>query len=94
VPRQAHGRSRPRPPRHPTLHFSLVPEVDPLRTASSCYLYVEDADALYTAWSRAVAPDAATGSRVEPPVTTQYRMREFAVVDRSGNLLRVGAPTA
>jgi hypothetical protein len=75
------------------LHFILMPEVDPLSTAWSCYLYVADADALYTAWSEAVVPDAATGSRVEPPVATDYRMREFAVVDCSGNLLRVGAPT-
>jgi hypothetical protein len=27
-----------------------------------------------------------------PPVDTDYRMREFALVDRSGNLLRVGSP--
>ena len=76
------------------LHFSLMPEVDPLSTASSCYLYVNDADALYAAWSRAVMPDAATGSRIEAPVTTDYGMREFAVVDPSGNLVRVGAPVA
>jgi len=74
------------------LHFSLVPDVDPLSTASSCYLYVDDTDALYTAWSQAVVPDAANGSRIEPPVTTDYGMREFALVDRSGNLVRVGAP--
>jgi hypothetical protein len=69
-----------------------MPHVDPLSTASSCYLYVDDADALYAAWSSAVVPDGSTGSRIESPVTTEYRMREFAVVDRSGNLLRVGAP--
>lgn len=76
------------------LHFISMPAVDPLSTASSCYLYVDDVDALYTAWSSAVVPDAATGSRVEPPVTTDYRMREFAVVDPSGNLVRVGAEIA
>lgn len=72
------------------LHFISTPDVDPLSTASSCYLYVDDADALHAAWSEVVVPDAATGSRVEPPVTTDYGMREFAVVDRSGNLVRVG----
>jgi hypothetical protein len=71
-----------------------MPDVDPLRTAWTCYLYVDDADALYATRSEAVAPSAATGSRVEPPVTTEYRMREFAVVDCSGKLLRVGAPAA
>jgi catechol 2,3-dioxygenase-like lactoylglutathione lyase family enzyme len=73
------------------LHFISMPEVDPLGTVSSCYLYVDDVDALHTAWSGAVVPDVATGSRVEPPVTTDYGMREFAVIDRSGNLVRVGA---
>lgn len=74
------------------LHFHLDPEVDPLSTAASCYLYVDDADALHASWSSAVVADPATGSRVVAPVTTEYGMREFAVVDRSGNLVRVGTP--
>ncbi|MGQ4139131.1 bleomycin resistance protein, partial [Escherichia coli] len=76
------------------LHFASEPDVDPLSTASSCYLYVDDADALHAAWSAVVEPDPPTGSRIVPPATTDYGMREFAVVDRSGNLLRVGAPVA
>ena len=36
---------------------------------------------------------AATGSRVVAPVTTSYGMREFAVVDPNGNLVRVGSAT-
>ncbi|MWA06600.1 hypothetical protein F8568_040890 [Actinomadura sp. LD22] len=63
------------------------------RTASSCYVHVGDADALYRAWSEVGVPaDPATGSRLVPPVDTDYRMREFALVDRSGNLVRVGSP--
>jgi hypothetical protein len=27
-----------------------------------------------------------------PPVDTDYGIREFALVDRSGNLVRVGSP--
>lgn len=54
----------------------------------------DDADALHAAWSRAVVPDAATGSRVEPPAAADYRMGEFAVVDPTGNLVRVGAHIA
>ena len=73
------------------LHFLLHPDVDPLATASSCYVYVEDADALHAAWAPVVVADEATGSRVTAPVTTDYGMREFAVVDRSGNLVRVGS---
>jgi hypothetical protein len=74
------------------LHFYAMPEVDPLTTAASCYLFVDDADALHAEWSSAVVPDRPTGSRIQGPQTTDYEMREFAVVDRSGNLVRVGSP--
>jgi hypothetical protein len=74
------------------LHFFPHSEIDPLATIASCYLYVEDADALYEEWARLVEPDAATGSRLVPPQTAEYGMREFALVDRSGNLVRVGSP--
>ena len=74
------------------LHFYAEPDVDPLTTAFSCYAFVDDAQALYEEWSGKVVPDPASGSRLVPPVSTDYGMREFAVVDRSGNLLRVGSP--
>ena len=68
-----------------------MPEIDPLTTIAGCYLYVDDADAVYAEWRGVVEPDPATGSRLEAPVTTDYGMREFALVDRSGNLVRVGS---
>lgn len=74
------------------LHFYCDVDVDSLKTAASCYAFVDDAQALYDEWDRLVVPDRSTGSRVVPPVTTDYGMREFAVVDRSGNLVRVGSP--
>ncbi|MDW4572109.1 VOC family protein [Microbacterium sp. M3] len=74
------------------LHFSEDPSVDPLSTASMCYLYVDDAQRLFEEWTGLVEPDRTSGSRVEPPVDTEYGMREFAVVDRNGNLLRIGSP--
>ncbi|MER5639897.1 VOC family protein [Kitasatospora sp. NPDC002227] len=75
------------------LHFHHSPEVDPLATAGSCYLQVRDADALHRSWAEVGVPtEEATGSRLAPPVDTPYRMREFALVDRSGNLLRIGSP--
>jgi hypothetical protein len=45
-------------------------------------------------WNDVVEHDAASGSRLVAPVDTDYRMREFAVVDRSGNLVRVGSQLA
>jgi hypothetical protein len=75
------------------LHFYGSPETDPLTTSASCYLFVDDADALHDEWQQVGVPhDAATGSRLVPPMDTDYRMREFALVDRSGNLVRVGSP--
>jgi catechol 2,3-dioxygenase-like lactoylglutathione lyase family enzyme len=75
------------------LHFILAPQTDPLATASSCFVFVDDADALHDEWRTVgVAEDPGTGSRLEAPVDTDYGMREFAVVDSSGNLVRVGSP--
>ncbi|HEY0416859.1 MAG TPA: VOC family protein [Gaiellaceae bacterium] len=75
------------------LHFYADPDVDPLTTDHSCYVYVEDADALHAEWDRiGVATDRATGSRLQAPSSTDYGLREFALVDPSGNLLRVGSP--
>lgn len=73
------------------LHLYEDKTLDPLRTASMCYLFVEDADRLFDEWAGLVLPDRETGSRVVDPVDTEYGMREFAVVDRSGNLIRIGS---
>jgi catechol 2,3-dioxygenase-like lactoylglutathione lyase family enzyme len=74
------------------LHFWEHPKVDPLTTDFSCYLFVRDADALHAEWDRiGVATDRTTGSRLMPPVDTDYGLREFALVDPNGNLLRIGS---
>jgi hypothetical protein len=69
------------------LHLSLSPEHDPKLTASCCYFYVSDADALYAAWQA-----ASVEGRLGPPGDTPYRLREFSHVDPEGNLLRIGSP--
>ena len=75
------------------LHFFDAPGVDPLTTAGMCFVNVRDADAVYREWSEIGVPtDPATGSRLTPPVDTDYGMREFALVDPSGNLVRVASP--
>lgn len=75
------------------IHFYSEPHVDPFTTSASCYAFVEDAQALYEKWVRVVVADPPTGSRLVPPTDTDYGLREFAVVDRSGNLVRLGSPT-
>jgi len=74
------------------LHFYLDRDVDPLTTAASCYVYVNDADALFSDWDAVGDPtDPTNGCSLMPPTATDYGMREFALVDSSGNLLRVGS---
>ena len=75
------------------LHFWDAPDIDPLTTDASCYIRVDDADALHRDWLKVgIESDPVTGSRLMPPVDTDYGIREFALVDLSGNLLRVGSP--
>jgi catechol 2,3-dioxygenase-like lactoylglutathione lyase family enzyme len=75
------------------LHFYAAPDVDPLTTAASCYVFTSDAQALHDEWDAVGVPyDRATGSRLVAPVDTDYGLREFALVDPSGNLVRVGSP--
>ena len=75
------------------LHFFSSPETDPLTTHAQCYVRVADADALHDEWRAiGVERDKRTGSRLEAPVDTEYGLREFALVDPSGNLIRVGSP--
>lgn len=73
------------------LHFIAEPDVDPLTTAASCYAVVGDAQALYDEWAAIVVADPRTGSRLVAPMDTDYGMREFALVDLNGNLIRVGS---
>ena len=70
-----------------SLHLARVPSLDPKTSASACYLYVDDADALYATWQA-----AAVEGRLTIPKDTAYRLREFAYIDPDGNLLRVGSP--
>lgn len=69
------------------LHLTRVPDLEPLRSTSACYLYVADVDAVYAGWS-----SAGVEGRFHPPTDTRYGLREMAYVDPDGNLLRVGSP--
>jgi len=74
------------------LHFFDHPDVDPLTTDANCYVRVRDADALHREWDAVrVRTDPTNGSRLMPPTDTDYGLREFALVDPSGNLLRIGS---
>jgi len=68
------------------LHLSEAPEHD-RHDGAEIYLYVSDAETLFTAWS-----SAGVKGRFIPPHDTPYGLREFAFVDRDGTAHRVGSP--
>jgi catechol 2,3-dioxygenase-like lactoylglutathione lyase family enzyme len=67
------------------LHFYEFP-VDPLKNLAGCYLRITDVDALHTEWLEA-------GIEILQTLThTDHGMREFAISDPNGNLLKIGSP--
>ncbi|WP_353943458.1 VOC family protein [Streptomyces sp. HUAS MG91] len=78
------------------LHFFHAPRTDPLTTAHGAYLRLDGgahlADALYEEWrATGLSADPYATPRLVEPDDTVYGMREFALVDPDGNLLRVGS---
>jgi hypothetical protein len=69
------------------IHLSGFDALDPKTTTSVCYLFVDDADALYAAWT-----SAGIEGPFRAPIDTPYGKREFGYADPDGNLLRVGSP--
>jgi catechol 2,3-dioxygenase-like lactoylglutathione lyase family enzyme len=56
------------------------------------HLYVEDVDSLHAEFSRLGLPHEGIPRLHGAPVDVDYNMREVALVDPDGNLLRVGSP--
>jgi catechol 2,3-dioxygenase-like lactoylglutathione lyase family enzyme len=73
------------------LHFFAYPELDPAVNYAGCYLRVGDVAEMAATWGEAGLPGHGIPrmTRVEDK---PWGMREFAVVDPNGNLLRVGQP--
>jgi catechol 2,3-dioxygenase-like lactoylglutathione lyase family enzyme len=68
------------------LHFSEHGHADPGHSHAGFYLRVSDARAVHEEW-RAGGAEGLSAVEDKP-----WRMREFSVVDPSGNLLRIGQP--
>ncbi|MFI7385147.1 bleomycin resistance protein [Streptomyces sp. NPDC049813] len=78
------------------LHFFHAPDTDPLTTAHAVYLRLDGGahvvDALHAEWlATGLSEDPYATPRLVEPDDTVYGMREFALVDPDGNLLRIGA---
>lgn len=72
---------------HVAEHRTLVPA----ESYGQCYLRVVDVDAVWRAMAAAQLPVAGI-PRLEMVGDKPWGMREFAVVDEDGNLLRIGTP--
>jgi catechol 2,3-dioxygenase-like lactoylglutathione lyase family enzyme len=76
------------------LHFFFAPDVDPWTSVAGCYLYVEDADSLFADFTQLDLPAEGIPRLHGPVEATDYGLREFALVDPDGNLLRIGSSVA
>jgi hypothetical protein len=73
------------------LHFFPVADLDAWSSIAGCYLYVEDTDAVYAEYAALGLPGEGIPRLQGPPTDSDYGMREFAVVDADGNLIRIGS---
>lgn len=71
------------------LHFFAHPGLMPAESCAGCYLRVQDVDALHRVFSAQPLPDHGI-PRLERPQDKPWGLREFALVDLDGNLVRVG----
>lgn len=71
------------------IHFFAHPGLVPADSFAGCYLRVQDVDGVYRAFAASALP--ATGiPRMDRLENKPWGLREFAVVDVDGNLVRIG----
>ena len=71
------------------LHFFKHETLEPADSFAGCYIRVTDADGIYKIFAEAELPRAGI-PRIDALEDKPWGLREFAVVDLDGNLLRVG----
>jgi uncharacterized protein len=71
------------------LHIGEREGFDPAANTVSCYLHVQDADALYAEWAAADVP-----GELVAPFDTDYGLREGSHTDPDGNVVRFGSSIA
>jgi len=74
---------------HLVVHFFGETGLTPSENETSCYWRVRDADRLYEEWARLGLPSNGI-PRLTAPRDEPWGMREFTLVDPSGNLVRIG----
>jgi len=71
------------------LHFFTHANLNPSESSAACYIRVLNVDDIYRIFAEARLP-AAGIPRMEQLGNKPWGMREFAIVDLDGNLIRIG----
>ena len=74
---------------HLVVHFFSHPGLTPGKNDAGCYWRVEDADRFYQEFVALSLPSEGI-PRLTAPADQPWGMREFTLVDPSGNLVRIG----
>ena len=74
---------------HLVIHFFLESELKPGENDTMCYWRVRDADQFYEELASLDLPREGI-PRLTAPVDQPWGMREFTLIDPSGNLVRIG----
>lgn len=71
------------------IHFFLHPALVPSESAFGCYFRVADADLLYSEFHSLGLPTEGI-PRITAVEDKPWGMREFAIIDENGSLIRIG----
>ncbi len=72
------------------IHFQYSDTLDPKTNEGACYIRTDKADDLYEKWSVCGLSNIGI-PRIDKIENKPWGMREFAIIDNAGNLLRIGA---
>ena len=75
------------------LHFFPHFDLDPAASYAGCYIRVADVDAWFDGARRTGLPRAGI-PRIVALCDRPWGMREFAIIDPSGSLIRIGTPSS
>ena len=75
------------------LHFFTHRELRPAESSAGCYIRVSDVEGIYRTFALAELPRKGI-PRQDALEDRPWGMREFAIVDPDGNLIRVGQTSA
>jgi len=76
-----------------TMQFFAYDDLSPFENYAQCYWRVKDVDALHAEYQTAGLPSSGV-PRLDAVENKPWGMREFAIVDPSGNLVRIGQKSA